>query len=136
MKFWAQAQLFSPQNNDYLINKLFFTLRGIDPKDPLMNKIWQKKFFKLIVIKRLTIIKLKRNLHLCGGDDSSEDADEPEELVRVVVVDRVLETDLRDPEKKRPAQSQHVTDQTIFPWKKDYVKKFIIPGMEMDLNCF
>jgi hypothetical protein len=38
--------------------------------------------------------------------------------VRVVVVDRVLETDLRDPEKKRPAQSQHVADQTIFPWKK------------------
>jgi hypothetical protein len=35
--------------------------------------------------------------------------------VRVVVVDRVLETDLRDPEKKRPAQSQHVADQTIFP---------------------
>ena len=68
----------------------------------------------MIVIKRLTVIKLKRNLHLCGGDDSSEDADEPEELVRVVVVDRVLETDLRDPEQKRPAQSQHVADQTIF----------------------
>ncbi len=48
--------------------------------------------------------------HLCGRDDCAENADEAEELVGVVEVNGVLQTDVGHAEEKSTAQRQHVPD--------------------------
>ena len=57
------------------------------------------------------------NLHLSSSNDGSEDPDETQELVRVVVVNGVLQPDVGDPEQEGSTECQHVTNEPIFAWK-------------------
>ena len=54
------------------------------------------------------------NLHLSSSNDGSEDPDETQELVRVVVVNGVLQPDVGDPEQEGSTECQHVTNEPIF----------------------